>query len=227
MLSNVPVIDISPSRTGDEAAAVGRAVNDIGFLVIIGHGIDPALIAATRSVSAFFDRPLAEKRRVLRPAPDVTRGDIPLEGESIDRGMGIDLPGDLNESFMIGAVDPYDPAYMTAPEAGTHFHRNLWPEKPSEPRPPHEAYFRAMGDLATRLMALFALALDLPERFFDDKIDRHISRLRIGNHPTPATPPLPHQLRAGAHADYGSLTILRAADKPGGLQVLNCLGAWV
>ncbi len=76
-------------------------------------------------------------------------------------------------------------------------------------------------------MALFALALDLPERFFDDKFDRHISHFRIRNHPTAATPPLPHQLRAGAHADYGSLTILRAAHTPGGLQVLNRLGAWV
>ncbi len=127
MLSNVLVIDINPSTSTHRASvrrasvrralatAVGRAVNDIGFRVITGHGIDPALIAATRFASAFFDRPLHEKRRVLRPAPDVTRGDIPLEGESVGRDMGIDLPGDLNKSFMIGAVDPYDPAYMTAP----------------------------------------------------------------------------------------------------------------
>jgi isopenicillin N synthase-like dioxygenase len=91
----------------------------------------------------------------------------------------------------------------------------------------YEHYFRAMGALAAELMAMFALALGLPEHFFADKIDRHISRLRIRNYPAPVAPPKPGQLRAGAHADYGSLTILRAEDKPGGLQVLNRAGAWV
>jgi len=49
-LMHVPVIDIAPYRTGDRAAAravasqVGEACRDIGFLVIAGHGIDPALV---------------------------------------------------------------------------------------------------------------------------------------------------------------------------------------
>ena len=62
---------------------------------------------------------------------------------------------------------------------------------------------------------MFALARDLPEAFFADKIDRHVSRLRVRNHPAPTAPPKPGQLRAGAHCDYGSLTILRTEDKPG------------
>jgi isopenicillin N synthase-like dioxygenase len=76
-------------------------------------------------------------------------------------------------------------------------------------------------------MAMFALALDLPEGFFSDKIDRHISRLRVRNYPAPVTPPLPGQLRAGVHSDYGSLTILRTEASPGGLQVRNRAGDWV
>jgi isopenicillin N synthase-like dioxygenase len=76
-------------------------------------------------------------------------------------------------------------------------------------------------------MRIFALALDLPESFFDNKIDRHISRLRVRNYPAPLTPPAPGQLRAGAHSDYGSLTILSTEDRPGGLQVFNAAGEWV
>lgn len=76
-------------------------------------------------------------------------------------------------------------------------------------------------------MRLFALALDQPETFFDDKVDRHISRLRVRNYPAPHEPPAPGQLRAGAHSDYGSLTILKAEDKAGGLQVCNNAGEWV
>jgi hypothetical protein len=69
--------------------------------------------------------------------------------------------------------------------------------------------------------------LDLPETFFDAKVDSHISRLRVRNYPEPLTPPKPGQLRAGAHCDYGSLTILKAEANPGGLQVFNEAGEWV
>jgi isopenicillin N synthase-like dioxygenase len=88
-------------------------------------------------------------------------------------------------------------------------------------------YYRAVSELAQTLMRIFALGLGLDERFFDNKIDRSISRLRIRNYPAQTTKPLPGQLRAGAHSDYGSLTILAAEDKPGGLQVCNVTGDWV
>lgn len=47
------------------------------------------------------------------------------------------------------------------------------------------------------------------------------------NYPAQDVPPAPGQIRAGAHSDYGSLTILAAEDKPGGLQVCNADGQWV
>ena len=77
----VPVIDISPWHRGDAAARcalaaeVDRTCREIGFMVISGHGVDPDLIAAVETVSrTFFDLPLEEKMRIVRPAPDVTRG---------------------------------------------------------------------------------------------------------------------------------------------------------
>jgi isopenicillin N synthase-like dioxygenase len=94
-LESVPIIDIAPYRTGAEArkravaAQIGEACRDIGFLVIAGHGVSPGLIDAVDDVSrAFFDLPLAEKMRIARPAPDVTRGYIPIEGESVARSRG-------------------------------------------------------------------------------------------------------------------------------------------
>lgn len=233
-IAEVRVIDIAPFLTGDAAAKrrcaalVDAACRETGFLVITGHHVPEALTAEVdRLCRAFFDLPLAEKMRVARPAPDVTRGYIPLEGESVALSRGEAAPGDLNESFMIGPVDVPDAAYAQAPAAGKHFHPNLWPARPTGLQPVLTAYFRAMGTLATQLMRLFALALELDERFFDDKVDRHISRLRIRNYPAQETAPKPGQLRAGAHSDYGSLTILRTEDQPGGLQVADGQGGWL
>jgi isopenicillin N synthase-like dioxygenase len=82
------------------------ACRDIGFLLIAGHGVPQDLVEEVDDVSrAFFDLPLEEKMRVVRPAPDVTRGYIPIEGESVARSRGEHAPGDLNESLMIGPVD--------------------------------------------------------------------------------------------------------------------------
>jgi isopenicillin N synthase-like dioxygenase len=107
-----------------------------------------------------------------------------------------------------------------------YFAPNPWPQRPAEFRATWEQYYRAMEELSARLMRLFALALDLPERFFDDKIDRHISHLQANLYPDQEVPPQTDQLRAGAHSDYGSLTVLRQENKPGGLQVQAADGTW-
>jgi isopenicillin N synthase-like dioxygenase len=182
-----------------------------------------------RAISrAFFDLPLAEKARVARPAKDVARGYIALDEESLARSRDPGAYGsDLNESLMIGPVDRPPAAYADALAAGRHFAPNLWPERPAELRDIWTAYYRTMGSLAASLMRTFALALGLPEGFFDTKIDKHISRLRVRNYPAQSVAPAPGQIRAGAHSDYGSLTILATEDKPGGLQVCNAAGEWV
>ena len=230
-LMTVPVIDLGPYRDGsaklDVARAVDRACRDIGFLVVTGHGVPRALVEDTRAAGrAYFDLPLAEKQRVARPAPTVARGYIGLEEESVGRSRDPSATaGDLNESLMIGPVDQPAPAYAAA--GGPHFAANLWPEEPAALRPVWSEYYRAMGELAKTLMRVFALALGKEELFFDRLIDCHISRLRVRNYPAPTRAPLPGQIRAGAHSDYGSLTILCTEDRAGGLQVFNKAGDWV
>ena len=234
-LLSVPVIDLSPFRSDDEqqrravAAEVGRACRDIGFLIVSGHGVADRLIEACYRMSAdFFALPLAAKQAVDRPAPDVVRGYSAVGGEGLSYSLDAPAPPDLKESFTIGPVD-FDPAdrYFSGPAAGPHFALNAWPAAPAELRAVWTAYFSAMQDLAADLMRMFALALDLPEAFFDDKIDRHISMFRALRYPSQSAPPEPGQMRAGAHSDYGSLTILRQEQRPGGLQVRNKAGDWV
>ena len=76
-------------------------------------------------------------------------------------------------------------------------------------------------------MRVFAVALKMPEDAFEPTIDKPISALRALNYPEQAVPPKPGQLRAGAHTDYGSLTILLPQPGSGGLQIVDPSGNWI
>jgi len=71
-------------------------------------------------------------------------------------------------------------------------------------------------------MRSIALGLDLPEDFFDANIDEKCHNLRLLAYPPLRTSLLRDegQYRAGAHSDYGSITLL-FQDSVGGLEVQN------
>ena len=231
---DVPVIDISPFLAGQPegkkrvAAAVGRACETIGFVNILGHGVPAQLIEHVRDLAyEFFALAVEEKLKIGRPAPEITRGYDILANQSLSASLGNPSPPDLQETFGMGLVDvPNDP-YHTEGMARVYFAPNLWPKRPAAMRPAFEEYYRRVRALAADIMRIFALALDLPEDFFDDKIADTISHIRFNKYPAQLEPPLPGQLRAGAHTDYGSLTVLYGEDTPGGLQVVNRKGDWI
>jgi isopenicillin N synthase-like dioxygenase len=229
----IPVIDIEPYRAGDPAGAkrvadtVGAACERIGFLVIAGHGISDALVRRVFDVSlAFFDLPLAEKLTLRSDDPGIPRGYSALASKNLGRTYGLDTPPDLREQFFVGPLDDWAAHFRSFPGAAKVYAPNVWPGRPAEFREVFTAYYRAQERLARDLMRIFALALGLPEAWFDDAIDRHFSTCPSNFYPEPSGEPLPGQLRAGPHTDFGSLTILAVNDAPGGLQVLFPDGAW-
>jgi len=231
MASAVPVIDIAPWRAGAAADkdAVARAFDaactTIGFVVVSGHGVDPALIDRAFAVmTRFFDLPL-EQKLTVRPVSPVYRGFMPIAKQGLAASLDNVTPPDLFERFSLGRVDVPDDPYHRSRKT-TFFADNVWSPAVPEMAAVMSDYYRAMERLAGTLMRIFAAALGLDETFFDDKINRHITSLCINHYPAQETEPLPGQLRAGAHSDYGSLTILAPTDAPGGLQVLAKDGTW-
>lgn len=231
-MASVPIIDIS-GLSGDEAARqrvaaeIGEACERIGFLCISGHGIAPDLIEEVRAASfAFFDGP-TERKMLIERQPPSYRGYIPLGSEGLARSTGqVNAAVDLKEAFSMGPVDVPDDAYHRAPEALAHFAPNRWPNDPPSFRPAFERYYRSVADLAGRLLGGFALALGLPEDWFEDKVERHISNVRALHYPEQPDGAAPGQIRAGVHTDYGCLTILLTDKAAGGLEVLNRDGEW-
>jgi len=233
----VPVIDLGPFLDGSDragvASAIGRACEDLGFLVIGGHGVAPEVIERAVAASLdFFHLPDDEKARYRPQHSWFFRGYEALGGSALARSLDHETPPDLCELFRLRRFDPPAPV-PTSGEAGLSavdhdyfFGPNIWPEHPVEMRAALLGYYAALERLAADLMRAFALALGLPEGWFEPYIDRHITNLCVNWYPPQAHPPRPGQLRRGAHSDYGSMTILHQDDAPGGLQVLTKSGEW-
>jgi isopenicillin N synthase-like dioxygenase len=231
----VPVVDLrarefdDPTVRREVAHTLDEVCRDLGFLVVHNHGVPDAVIDAMCTAShAFFGLPDDVKAQWAPPSPYVFRGFFGIRRSALAGSLGVETPPDLCEVFAINRFD--DPAEAAA--AGlrdgreSFFAPNVWPDVAGF-RNAWTAYYAAMEELATRLMQLMALALDLDEHWFDGKIAHHISNLVANHYPSQPEPPAPGQLRRGAHTDYGSLTILYQDDNPGGLQVQRPDGGWV
>ena len=234
MSQGIPVIDLAPIFAGyaegkrQVAAEVGCARESVGIFHIVGHDVPGELVRQLRDEAyKFFALPIEEKMKVRRPAPEITRGYDPPAQQSLSATKGEVSPSDLQEGFGMGGCDfaSDDPYYNTG--LGHYFFApNLWPAEPSALRSALEQYHTALKSLATKIMQVFALALDLDEGFFDDKVDKTGAHIRLNKYPAQPKPPEPGQLRSGAHTDYGTLTILFGEDTPGGLQVMGPRGEW-
>jgi len=210
-MSQIPVIDLSPYFSGQDKIAVAHqikhACEEIGFFTLRGHDIPLETVkGANAAARAFFDQPLTEKRLVESPGG---MGYIGPQGEnlaaSLDDKAVIDVKESLNLTLPISA--------------------GIWPTSPNAIRTACKAYYDALLHLSQHLMHLFALALELPETWFDDKTDKPRTILRLLNYPE-IDPDKAGQMRAGAHTDYGTLTILWSPDSRG-LQAQSRQGAWV
>src|SRR6266545_1203974 len=155
-LSAIPSINIAPFTNGSMAdkhyvtTEIGNACEQIGFFTITGHGVPIELINRTCSVAErFFDLPLAAKMQVQTESGC---GYIPLQAESLAATLGVVTPGDLKESFNISS----------------RLTQNVWPDSLTLLEPTAMTYFQALERVAAVIMRIFAVALALPESYFDN-----------------------------------------------------------
>ena len=231
-MSLVPILDLTPIRHRDPRACrvlsrrIDEALREIGFFVVIGHGVDRAETEETiETGKRFFDLPREEKRKVANRGTPF-RGYVGFGDENLSYTEDEPAPPDWKEFYTMGRPDRSDPYFHRSDLAAT-FKPNVWPAAMPELRATMERHYRAMEGLTELVMKGLALALDLDEDFFRDKLDRHDSTFRAAHYPHQDRPPAPGQLRAGAHTDYGAITLLAAEHAPGGLQIRTRDGAWV
>ena len=137
-IRSVPIIDIAPFLAGTledkrrVAAEVGRACEEIGFLIVKGHGVPRELVTQMYDVSKrFFDLPLDEKMETH--GRERSRGYGPLGEEALSYGLGKAAPADVKEGLYEGPMDVPDTPYFRGPEGAPHFVPNIWPARCGAP----------------------------------------------------------------------------------------------
>ncbi|KAN0087661.1 hypothetical protein V8E55_006282 [Tylopilus felleus] len=227
---HIPVIDIADLSSPDPllrsalATEIRSACVDVGFFYVKNHGIPDAVIhAATNSAKRFFALQTATKIELDIHRSQNFKGYTALLGENVN----INNKGDLHEGFDIGWESIDHDAHP--PASGPMSGANVWPENLPAFREDVLAYYHSAVKLGQSLFPIFAVALDLPENFFDDKacfFSRSGVIMRLLHYP-PQPASTPEGVEGiGAHTDYECFTILWQDNVPA-LQVMNTSGEWV
>lgn len=219
----LPVLDLR-EPIEELAPALDQVCRDIGFFVIVGHGVDSAVIQnAWDATAAFFDLPIDQKMAARHATEEHhPYGYFPSGQEALAASLGITTPPDLKESFNLAPPTDHDDG--TGRFGGVD---RIWPAAMPELQAAWEQYYEAMVELSERLLILMARALEVEPALFLSAVDRHLSALRGLNYPPLDASALPGQLRAGEHSDYGTLTVLLPGPGTGGLEVRRADDTWV
>ncbi|NQX35270.1 isopenicillin N synthase family oxygenase [Herbiconiux sp. VKM Ac-2851] len=235
MTFQVPVVDIAPYVAGgsaEERAAVARAIDaacsEVGFIQILGHGIDPVVQQGLAdALDEFFALDL-ETKKTFRTPPGVNRGYSAPKSESLSLSLGVESASRMNDFFEAFNVGAAQSDYPDVELDAENYAENVWPGSAApgfEPRV--QAYFAEARRVANTMTDIFADALGLPEGFFDAFTGHSLDVLRMNNYALPpGTVDLDGELTGmGEHTDYGIVTVLWA-DQVRGLQVLGADGSW-
>ena len=220
----IPVIDLTGSFSEDiadkKAVAweIHKACRETGFFYIKNHGIPEGMIQAQLECARqFFSLPQEDKIKLNVAHSPSMRGYEPMAIQALDDGSR----PDFKEGFMAG-IDGLQ-AYTTNGEFNS---LNQWPKSNPEIRVQVEAYIQAMTGLGKHLLGMLALSLELPEGYFSDGLDNPMITTRLLHYPPQPRVGDGNQIGAGAHTDWGMITML-LQDDVGGLEVRNADGEWI
>ena len=203
-----------------------RFCSEIGFLLIENHGVpDNVIESQWTAVNKFFSQKTEDKKKASAPYPGYPYGWIGPNKEALAASKGDKTPPDLKESFNGGPIKI--PSKKIKDDRAYEFcyQPTIWPEINGFQKAWTD-YYIEMEKLARKIMSAFAEALNLEPNFFKNYIETPISALRALHYPKTTIVPEEGQQRAGAHTDYGSLTILLPQPDTSGLQ-LQIKNQWI
>ena len=224
----IPVIDVAdflagkPDAAAKAAAELRFAFETVGFYYLRGHGVPQSLIdTAYAEAARFHAQPLEAKLAVRVDEHNI--GYMPIARMAPPNAAAQGKKPSQNEAYFLRrerAAD--DPDVLS----NRRFHAlNKWPADLPGFRENTLRYMDTLEGLCRKLVRLYALALDLPETFFDACFETPHVILRMSRYPvidgsddTVAS--------LVPHTDSGFMTLL-PPNRVQGLSILLPDGRWL
>ena len=213
-----PIASLSLSDADSDgfAQALGASFEIYGFAIVRNHGILESLIErAEAAAKALFALPEAAKLAYAAAGSGGARGYTPF---GVETAKGL-TAHDLKEFWHVGRELPAGHAYRAVmPD-------NIWPSEVAEFRATMLELFDAFDVAGARLLAAVARFLGVDEEYFSDATRDGNSVLRLLRYP-PVADGAGASIRAGAHEDINTITLLLGAEEAG-LELRTRDGRWI
>jgi isopenicillin N synthase-like dioxygenase len=221
----IPIIDVAPYLAGRPGAAraladqVARTCLDTGFLVVANHGVPQQVIDnAFAAAASFFALPEEAKLALKIGAENI--GYLPYGGQTVRTStVHKNTKPNYSESFYVTTPDP-NPAFNEGDRD-----RNKWPPGLDGFRDAIVTYFTTMRSLAHRMLPAFAIALGLPDDYFEDDFKGPASTVRLIEY-APQLQDEADLFGFAPHTDGSFITFLPRSKLPG-LEVRTKTGEWI
>ncbi|MDQ3246554.1 MAG: isopenicillin N synthase family oxygenase [Pseudomonadota bacterium] len=215
---SIASVSLRDAETDPQAFAtrIGRSFEEFGFAIIADHGIPQDLIdRAEEKARTFFALPDEAKRNYHLPGGGGARGYTPF---GIETAKGAKAH-DLKEFWHVGRDLPVGHRFRA------HMPDNVWPQEVPSFRDTFTELFATFDRTGLLVLRAIARYLEIDEDYFADTVRDGNSVLRLLHYP-PQPESTGEHIRAGAHEDINTVTLLLGAEEAG-LELLTRDGRWI
>ena len=226
--AEIPVLDLGPYLAGEQGSLeelgvkVRHIQETIGFWAVVNHGVSWQKLERTyEQLRRFFS--LSDEKKLKYRINELSVGYVPSKSTKyITSIVNENTKKDLNETLITALERDIDHPLI---QAGTRFvGPNQWPEELEGFRETIVDYQQDIVNLGRNLLPIFAVALELPQHYFDGMFTDPVMWSRNAHYP--AVEPEENQFGIAPHSDHSFLTMLPVTDVPG-LQILTQNGNWI
>jgi isopenicillin N synthase-like dioxygenase len=215
--SNTDIAVVSLAQPLESIAAeLGRSFQEYGFAVIRDHGIPQELIDRAEEMSKeFFALPEDVKKAYHIPGGGGARGYTPFGTEKAkDANVH-----DLKEFWHVGRELP------EGHPLAEYMADNVWPDEVDGFRKTFSELYAAFETAGGRVLEAIAIHLGLPREFFATTVEDGNSVMRLLRYPPLEGEEAEGAIRAAAHGDINTITLLLGAEEAG-LELLTKQDEW-
>ena len=215
---NIASFSLKDADRDPEAFAqkLGRSFEEYGFAIIADHGIPDELIhRAEEKAKAFFALPDEVKRKYHIPGGGGARGYTPFGIETAKGATAFDL----KEFWHVGRD------LAEGHKFRDHMPDNVWPSEVPGFKDTFQELFAAFDRTGLKILKAIARFLKIDEDYFIDTVRDGNSVMRLLHYPPIEGEPGSH-VRAGAHEDINTITLLLGAEEAG-LELQTKDGRWI